>query len=1012
MRGERRVVTVVVAEVSGHDELATALDPEDAVAASNGLIQLLQEAVHRQGGEYSLVGNAAVHAFFGLRAVREDDALRAARAACGMQSHATLYADDLSRETGVRPEVRIGLHTGMVATGASADMTAADASLATQTLDHARILASLAPEGGILASHDTYRATRRQFKYLAHPADRPAYLLVGAKVRSSFEERFEGPLIGREAEVGAIAAGLATISEGIPTLIVIQGGAGVGKTRLTRDAVRRFGGVVLDATRSESFDETRLLGMVRALIGSEPDVPSLENALGEAGVEGAATESLILADYLCLSHSQKGPDLAPKARRERSLELICRLLWARAALEPTLLVAGDLGSADEAFLAWLEALARLLSWRSEEALPLAIIAECRTDSAAPLPDGLPRPAVRTVAVGPLGTEDSMRLAASLLGLRADPTHWPAGLPGLLRNLQGRAEGNPLFVEEIVRGMEARGVLVRDDKGAWRISGLPEELALPSTLAGLVSSRLELLPDAPRRTLQVAAVLGRTFDRSFLEEVSRQPETGEALATLVAAGFLVPLEGERFGFAESLAWEVAYESLLEGQRDTLHLRAGQALERVNGPDDILARHFERAGERSKAARYHFRAGDRAFRSYANARAQQALRAALAIAQDLAGATEPHAWQILPLLGEVEMALGNTNEALRCWRELRAIGDNSQQIRALRELGKIEEERRAAYDAATCYLEMALARARALGLQGEEGAILGAMGTVAFRRGSHAQAVQFTEGALAAPGERSAHDEGLLRSVLGLARARLGDIEPAIDQLVRSLALRQAARDEEGVLRSLNSIGAVHLEAGRLDDAEGFLLQALSLARKLADRARLAMVLNNLGEVRKWRGDFTLAARHFEEIVSIYRQADNKRGEGLALANLGEALLALGDVTTGRECVETAFRIFEEIGYREQHTQVLVLLAESLGAEGSLQKARETLAEARRYAGDRGGILHEALVNRGDGILLIRSGNPGQAIPHLERGISLFERLGLNFEVARTRRLLDEAHQVVG
>ncbi len=954
MRGETRFVTVLAATLREREVLLESLDPDEVDAAVRILTRELGEVAARFGASHEASASCLV-ATFGLVKTTEDDAGRAIATACEMQAVADRFSLNLANQAGTGLKLAIGLHTGRLATGPLREQGEVDGPV----VEHARSLAAQASSGAIVASDDVFRALHDRYEFRLHGDPDVArahrrYKVLGPRIRSTYAARIEEPLIGRVEELRRIDLALEVVYGGSPAVIVIQGPPGIGKTRLSRETVRRFtarGGLVVDATYVESPGGSRILGVVSSLLQSPPDVARLASGLARAGIQDAAREASLLADLLGIPNAGALAEMAPLVKRERAFASLTRWMGAICRRQPILLVAGDSRGADELFEGWLQfSIARQVE-PSENLPALGILAECRSDRPWRLPD-CDRVVKSVLELGQMTLPDCTALVAEALGLPPASDLWPPAVTELSQNLHQRAEGNPLFIESLVRTFEAEGTFVREPGGKLGRIRIPQQFELPATLGLMVASLLDSLPDELRQVVDIATVLGRRFEYRLLDAVAGMESLDRAVEKLLAARLLVQEGPETLAFAQQSILEVAAETQPPDLRETLNARAGVALERLAeqagfDASDRLAAHFLAAGKGQRAVKYLVRAGEAARRCSRNETAKRLLGTALKISRS-EGSGGGSQSRILMALAEVEGALGNKDVAIACWRDLTAIGTPQDQVRAFCELGRYHENPLADFRSAQTFLELGLAKARAIGDLGGEAGILVSFATVSLRVGNFREAAHLCDRVLASHPDAAIGHDGDLRSVRGAALLRLRQYDAAIEELRKSLEIRLAAKTEAGmldgldaltesserdarlddaILRGVNTLGAAYLEAGRLQEAETTLRRALAFARRVPALDRTAMVLNNLGDLQMRRGNYDLAMKHFEDVAAAQHQAENERGECIALANLGEASGRRGDSGRAIESLEMACSKAETLGYRELLPEMLRLLADA-------------------------------------------------------------------------------------
>src|SRR5262249_40277392 len=404
---------------------------------------------------------------------------------------------------------------------------------------------------------------------------------------------------------------------GRPNVVLVTAEPGAGKSRLCHEFVERTGGVTLHSARALSHGRMLpfhvIVALARSLFGvAEGASPSAVRDAVRRGLANAQSDPIALdfwLDLLSVSDHVPAPlALDPEDRRARLFQSLLGLIRARAGSEPTLLWVEDLHWLDPASEAVLEMLTERILAPESAGCRILLLANTRPEY---------RPVwssrVEDLSLAPLGLQDCRMLLDDWLGS-------DAMLAPLRARIEARARGNPLFVEEMIRSLVERGVL-RGERGAYGLAIPVEEITLPETVQAVLASRIDRLADRDKDVLQTAAVVGRDVRIKLLRAVVDlpAPELAASLERLSTAELLAPSEapGEH-AFRHPLAQEVAYRTQLLDRRRGTHAAIARALLTIDGPVAATraappAHHFEEAGERLEAARWHEQAGRRVARS---------------------------------------------------------------------------------------------------------------------------------------------------------------------------------------------------------------------------------------------------------------------------------------------------------------------------------------------------------------------------------------------------------------
>jgi len=583
---ERKLATVLFADLVGSTELGAAEDPERVRALLERFYDAMAEEITAAGGAVEKFAGDAVMAAFGAPDALEDHAERALHAALAMQRRlAELFGDRLT--------LRIGVNTGEVVAGrpreGSSFVTGDPVNVA------ARLEQAAAP-GEILAGERTVSAVRGAFEF-AEPSTveakgKPGGVVSRKLVRALSLMRPRGvsglrrAFVGRDVQLEVLReAYRGVVGQGSPHLVTIVGEAGVGKTRLVREFWEWLGGETPEPLRRTGRCLSYGQGITYWALGevlkehfsileSDPPQTLLERS-GDRGILGLTLGLDVAAG------------LHPLVARDRLHEAWVDVVQELAAERPTVALVEDLHWAEHELFDLLELLVGAVEG------PFLLVGTARPDLLDRRPGwGGARRAAETIELEPLAAADAELLLGELVA---------AELPEEVRSLVvEQAEGNPFFVEELLGTLIDRGVLVRAE-GGWTGGELPPDLAIPDSVQAVVAARIDLLPSAERAALQAASVIGRVFWPGPVYELL--PETSPDFRLLENRDFVRRRSGSsiagavEFAFKHQVTREVAYGSLAKARRARLHAGFAAWLERFGeGRDEhapLLAHHYGEA-----------------------------------------------------------------------------------------------------------------------------------------------------------------------------------------------------------------------------------------------------------------------------------------------------------------------------------------------------------------------------------------------------------------------------------
>ena len=681
IEGERKLVTVLFVDVSGFTALSERLDPEDVHRLMDRAFEIMLGEVHRYEGTVNQFLGDGLMALFGAPLAQEDHAERGVRAALAIRHALAHHRAQIQREHGIDFQVRMGLNTGLVVVGKIGDNLRMDYTAVGDTTNLASRLLALAEPGQILIGDATIKAVEPYFlldplgavaiKGKAQPV-RAARVEGERPVRSRLEavmERGLTPLVGRGGELALLEDRLGEALEGRGQAVFVFGEPGIGKSRLLMEFRRR----------AEAHGPAWLTGRCVSSGRGTPYVPVLDLLRGFLGIHEIDSAEVIL-DKVRGGLAAAGPDLAwtapfvqtllgldardrsvaempPQQRRGRTVEALRALVLRESERRPVVLVVEDLhwidSHSEEALRVLLEGIA---------AARVLLLLTHRPGYAPPFPDqtyhsritlhGLPVPQAEALVDGVLQA---------------------AGVPAAVREVVARrAEGNPLFIEEMARTLVEDGTLERTGSG-YRLAHPLDAGAIPDTIQGIIMARIDRLPENCKTALQVASVIGREFSARLVERVSgEEHEAAGALGELRAVELIyqkAAFPELAYMFKHALTHDVAYESLLRRRRRALHRKAGEVIEvlyadRLSEFYETLAWHYVQGEHWGPAVKYLLHAAEKAQAQYAYARAIEHCARAVEIMDRHGGPAEMRG-EALERLGDLHSLQGDVEPANRAY-----------------------------------------------------------------------------------------------------------------------------------------------------------------------------------------------------------------------------------------------------------------------------------------------------------------------------------------------------------
>ncbi|MCI0713962.1 MAG: tetratricopeptide repeat protein [Chloroflexi bacterium] len=923
---QRKQVTVLMADVSGFTAMSETMDAEEVTDVMNALWQGLDGAIVAHGGMIDKHIGDAVMALWGADDAREDDPENAIRAALDMQAALTQFPEDHNATL----KMRIGINTGPVllgTIGSTDEFTAMG-----DTVNLASRLEYAAPVDGVLISHDTYRHVRGVFdvqaqkpitvKGKAEPVQ--TYVVLRAKPRTfrvstRGVEGIETRMIGRDAELRALQNAYQTaIDETTTTVVMIVGDAGVGKSRLLYEFdnwielrpedIWYFKGRTTPQMQNTAYSLIRDIFRNRFNILESDSVATVLEKFRTSMQNVLDAERADLVGHMIgfdFSTSQTVANLLGSSSFGKLATAYLTNYFRALTSEPTVMFLEDLHWIDDSSLS-------LLNHLLNEIPSGKLLVVCLTR-----PEFFERhPAWgeshNRLDLKPLTADASRALVNEVLQKMLV-------IPDDLRQLIVKgAEGNPFYVEELVKMLIDDGIIQRGHD-EWQVEMKQlTELRVPPTLIGVLQARLDSLPPAEKATLQRASVVGRLFWDAVVAELADNHDVTSQIDQLHSRELIFPRGQSAFSgaqeyiFKHAILRDVAYETVLLKLRRAYHAQVASWLEQHTGDRvseylTLIAGHYELADENARAADYYYRAGD-----------------ALHRVSDFRGA-----------LTAFERAFALVPEEDPVLRAQLLVG-----------IGKTHNDL-SDYSAATSYLTQGLELAHQSLDHAIEVQALNKLCIVLKRIGDYEEAESHVERALALA--HSSEDRtGIADSLnnLGNVASDRGEYEVARHHYEESLAIRIAISDQPGVAATLNNLGIIAMMQGDYEASRRYKEESLAIRIAISDRSGVAATLGNLGNSAMMQGDYEAARRYHEESLAIWREIGDRAGTATGLNNLGVVAEHQGDFEAACCYHEDSLTIRKEIGDRAGAAMSLDNLGHVISSHGSATIAHGYYLDALR------------------------------------------------------------------
>jgi len=1007
IEGERKLVTVLFADVANYTSIAEKLDPEEIHQMMDGCFKILMDEIHKYEGTINQFTGDGVMALFGAPVAHEDHAQRACHAALSIQKALEVYEKEIKKDFGADFKMRIGLNSGLVVVGSIGDDLRMDYTAVGDTSNLASRIENMAKPGACLVSSHTHKLAMDFFEFRSlgkfevkgkEEPHRTYELLKAGRVETRIGAAAAKGLtrfVGRKDSFATLKAALDETVVGSGQVAAIVGEAGVGKSRLLLEVKNQllqgnytylegqcfhFGASMsylpfLDILRScfEIKEGDRELIINQKMTDK---ITELDEKLESALPPFRELLSLKVEDEDFLK-------LVPQQKKERTFEAIRDLLIRLSQERPLVLVIEDMHWIDKTSEEFLD---YLIGWLAGSHILLILL--YRPEYTHPWGS---KSFYRKIGLNQLAPQSSAELVQAILE-DGDVS------PEIRELILHRAAGNPLFMEEFTHTLLENGSIQREDN-QYVLSGKSSDIQVPDTIQGIIAARMDRLADNLKRTMQVASVIGRNFAFRVLQTITGRREE--------LKGYLLNLQGLEFIYEKSLfpeleyifkhalTREVAYNSLLHKRRKEIHAKIGKAIEQIYTERleeffEMLAYHFEQGEVWEKALEYTLQAAGRARGLYAQPEAFSHYWQALELLEHLPQTAErgrTHIDVVLSLArlfgsltrdaATLKVILQHIDEAMRTATD---IGDAESLARLESVKGYLSQDEdlltRAIARAET--FGNALARAHTANLYG---LYLGMIGQYEKALPYIGQAIEI----LGTEGER--YEQAYTMAVGGRCYcARAGKLEEALSYAARAREIGEAMDNamlrawgameaepyvykglweqvvrvaEEGlpvaweigewlvILASSTMLGIAYLKLGRLEDAKHVLARALKESQaRLFSPYMITYLRITVAHLHLSLGEPAKALGAARIALELAENNRFRLEQGAANRALGQVNEAMGS----REEADAAFRhslqVLEEIQSRPELAQTLLAYGRFKASGGDTAGGRTLIEHALR------------------------------------------------------------------
>lgn len=991
IEGERKLVTVLFADVSDFTSISEKLDPEEVHQIMDGCFKILMNEIHQYEGTINQFTGDGVMALFGAPVAYEDHARRACQSALNIQKAMHQFGQTINRTYDMEFKLRIGLNSGTVVVGAIGDDLRMDYTAVGDTTNLAARMESMAAAGTILVSENTFKLARDFFEFeslgkvavkgKAKPQDMYRLIKPGP-----IETRIEASLakgwtkfVGRQKEINTLTGAFDKVRGGSGQVVGTVGEAGVGKSRL-----------LIEMSKAISKEEyTYLEGRCLPYGGAMPYLPMRDIVRAFFSIQDGDQEFIIksklqekisqldiqpetilppLQELLSLGvDDEKYLQLDPGVKKMRTFEAIRDLLLRQGQNKPVIVAVDDLHWIDNSSQ---EFLSYLIEWLANTHILLILL--YRPEYTHQWGN---KSYYSQISLDQFTRQTSAALVQAIL-------EGGAVVPKLNELIYNRAGGNPLFVEELTHNLLENGTIEKKDRQFY-LARDTSDILVPDNIQGIIAARLDRVEENLKKVLQMASVIGREFAFRILQTILGMSENLKSqmldlqgLEFISEKNLFPELE---YIFKHALTQEVAYNSLLQNRRREIHAKIGNAIEAIY-PDrleeyyELLAHHYERSNNQDKALEY---------LGFANQ------KAANISAMEEAKNFFDKAMQLLDSQPDSSV------------NQERRISLIVNQMIVFELLLNIPEY----YDLLIRYEPMA----QKSGNQGQLGALYSRIAECEWWFGDYHKAIENANKAIdLAEASGRIEDAAFAYSPLQFCYFFIGEFEKVVALKDQVLRLTDQQFNLRWYVWALCAASLSRACLGRWNQALSLGSQAYQTAKEYGDNSLISFASWSIACAYTWQGDLKQAIEYAERSVE---KAPTPGDQVWGQAILAWALNRAGETEKGIAIISEVLPMFQLVRYVSGEIYALIILGEGYWLAGDNERAQQTLDETITLAERCGSKLFTAWAHRLLGQIAAIS-QPEQAASHFEHSIAALQKINAANELALTQAALGRLYRQLG
>lgn len=928
VEGERRNITVVFADLSGFTALSETMDAEDIADIINDFFTRMLKIVTKYEGSVDKFLGDALMVLFGAPIAHHDDPERAIRASLEMQEEMKRFNEEHEFEEPLA--MSIGINTGPAVALNVGSEERMEYTVIGDTVNLSARLEKVAQAGEIVISDYTYQhiadvvdaEKRSAVRVKGKRKPVKIFLIKEASEHFRLPDTTKLKMIGRKEELKTIGTCLEDTANGRGTILGMVGDPGTGKTRLALEALARAQARNFAAytTRCMPYEintpYTAIMKILNNYFGIKKDATEEERRLLlSMKLKGLGLELDFSLPYLGLLYGLHFPiidSIPPDELKKRIFDVVKRTVFAEARNNPLCLRVEDLQWCDPTSHELFDLLVQNMA-----SVPLLLIFEYRSDFAF---SWLTIPFCRNITLKNFTREEAQTYSEHVLEVM--------GSDDIINNaIYGKSQGNPLFVQEIVKYLLKKGGIRRYKNKAVPTNRF-KELEIAESISGVILAQIDRMPEITRHILQYASVLGKVFQTDLLSCISQITEDNlrpdlERLEHF--EGILTSYEeADRvmYEFISPTTYEVVYGSLFKARRKELHTLIGATIENKEKDQlpeflEQLAYHYTRSNNEEKGIHYANRAAEKSYYMYALKESFNFYQQALDLLKSKK-LDQEHSFLKLAILRRYGLLL-------RIFGDFEgAIRNQKRSLRLAHAMDSPKDEAATHLNIGILYQEMGVpqkglnywTRARRIAKKIDDKKIqvlaVNNLGTYFLHIGDLDRAAQyFSEVVNLSEAIQDMKGTALANLNLGNVAERQGDLENALAHYQRAYSIFEELDDKENITRTLNMLGVINMYLGNMDESMRKLNEAIKVANEIGDKATESNALGNIGLVHAQMWQLNEAYDKFSQSLTIAQmigEATQTMGMNI---NIGDIFQYRGDITSATDYHNKALDIAAKI-----------------------------------------------------------------------------------------------------